>query len=76
LVITKVLFGTAIALGVALGAAPPTGADPSSFGTLGCSCRPPVTVPDAKAPVKDQMDQGIQNGLAWLHGIPARSSHF
>jgi hypothetical protein len=75
LVITKVLFGVAIALGAALGAAAPAGADPSSFGTLGCSCKPPVTVPDSKAPVTDQMDQGIQNGLGYLKGNPPRPSN-
>ena len=73
--ITKVFFGAAIALGVALGVAAPASADPSAFGTLGCTCTPPVANPDGKAPVTDQMDQGIQNGLAWLHGIPSRSSN-
>jgi hypothetical protein len=73
-VITRVLLGTAIALVTALGVAAPASADPSSFGTLGCTCRPPVTYPDGKAPVTDQVDQGIQNGLAWLHGIPSRPS--
>jgi len=74
-VITKVLFGAAIALGSALGAAAPAGAGPGSFGTLGCSCRPPVTVPDGKAPVTDQMNQGIQNGLGYLRGTPTHPSN-
>jgi hypothetical protein len=74
-VITKVLFGAAIALGAALGIATPASADPSSFGVLGCSCRPPVAPPDGKAPVTDQMDQGIQNGLGYLRGTPAHPSN-
>jgi hypothetical protein len=72
LVITKVLFGAAIALSAAAGLATPASADPSPFGTLGCSCRPPVQVPDGKAPVRDQVDQGIQNGLGYLHGNSPR----
>jgi hypothetical protein len=76
LVIRKVLLGAAIAFGAALGAAAPAGADPSSFGTLGCSCTPTVTVPGGKAPGGDEIDQGIKNGLAWLHGVPSRSSNF
>ena len=52
--------------------ATPAGADPSPFGILGCSCRPQVAVPDGKAPVPDQTDQGIQNGLGYLQGIPPR----
>lgn len=70
--ITKVLFGATIALGVALGVAAPAGADPSSFGVLGCSCTPPVADPNGKAPVSDQVDQGIQNGLGYLRGAPPR----
>jgi hypothetical protein len=70
--IRKVLFGAAIALGVAAGVATPAGADPSSFGSLGCSCKPPAGAPDAKAPATDQMDQGIQNGLGYLRGNPPR----
>jgi hypothetical protein len=74
-VITKVLFGAAIALAAAAGVATPASAGPSSFGTLGCSCKPPVTVPDGKAPVTDQVDQGIQNGLGYLKGTPPRPSN-
>ncbi len=73
--ITKALFGAAIALGAALGMAAPASADPSPFGTLGCSCRPQVAGPDGKAPVTDQMDQGIQNGLGYLRGIPPRPNN-
>ena len=68
--ITKVLFGAAIALSAAAGVATPASADPSSFGTLGCSCQPPVVAPPGKAPATDQVDQGIQNGLGYLHGSP------
>jgi hypothetical protein len=72
LVITKVLFGAAIALSAAAGVATPASADPSSFGTLGCSCQPPVVAPHGKAPATDQVDQGIQNGLGYLHGSSPR----
>jgi hypothetical protein len=68
LVIRKVLFAAAIALSAAAGIATPAGADPSPFGTLGCSCKPPVAVTDGKAPGMDPLDQGIQNGLGFLHG--------
>jgi hypothetical protein len=69
-VITKVLFGAAIALGVAAGVAIPASADPSSFGTLGCSCKPPVVTSHGEAPATDPISQGIQNGLGYLHGNP------
>lgn len=71
-VIKKILFGAALAFSVAVGVAAPAGADPSPFGTLGCSCQPPAAVPGGKAPATDQMDQGIQNGLGYLHGVPPR----
>jgi hypothetical protein len=70
--IRKVLFGAAIAFCAVAGMATPANADPSSFGTLGCSCTPPVSVPDGKAPATNQVDQGIQNGLGYLHGMPPR----
>jgi hypothetical protein len=69
-VIRKILFGAAIALAAAVGVATPASADPSSFGTLGCSCEPPAVAPPGKAPVNDQVDQGIQNGLGYLHSGP------
>jgi hypothetical protein len=74
-VIIKVLVGAAIALGAVLGIPAPASADPSPFGTLGCSCRPQVAGPDGTAPVTDQMDQGIQNGLGYLRGIPPRPNN-
>ena len=73
--IKKALFGVAIALSAAVGIAAPVGADPSPFGTLGCSCKPPVAAPDGQAPGTDQMDQGIQNGLGYLHGNPPRPAN-
>ena len=72
--IKKVLFGAAIALSAAAGIAAPASAEPSPFGTLGCSCRPPAAVPDAKPPASNQVDQGIQNGLGYLHGTPPHSA--
>jgi hypothetical protein len=69
-VIKKILFGAAIALVAAAGVATPASADPSAFGTLGCSCTPPVAAPDGKAPATDQVDQGIQNGLGYLRSGP------
>jgi hypothetical protein len=73
-VISKLLIGAAIAFSAAVGIATPAGADPSPFGTLGCSCKPPVSVPDGKAPALDPMDQGIQNGLGSLHTTAPRSA--
>jgi hypothetical protein len=71
-VIRKILFGAAIAFSVAAGVATPASADPNPFGTLGCSCKPPVAAPDGKAPATNPMDQGIQNGLGFLHGSSPR----
>ena len=70
--ITKILFGAAIALAAAAVVATPASADPSPFGTLGCSCQPPAVAPHGKAPAADQVDQGIQNGLSYLHGSSPR----
>jgi hypothetical protein len=69
--IAKCLIGAAIALGLATaGIATPASADPNAFGSLGCSCTPPAAAPGAKAPASDQVDQGIRNGLGYLHGSP------
>ena len=73
--ISKVLFGAAIVLSAAVGIAAPASAEPSPFGTLGCSCQPPVSVPDAKTPATGQVDQGIQNGLGYLHSTPPRAAN-
>jgi hypothetical protein len=75
-VIRKILFGAAIALAAAAAVATPASADPSPFGTLGCSCRPPVQGPDGKAPIRDQMDQGIQGGLDYLKALPPHRVDF
>jgi hypothetical protein len=75
LVITKILFGAAIAFAAAAGVAAPANADPSPFGTLGCSCTPAAAVPNDKAPVTDQMNQGIQNGLGFLGGSAPGPNH-
>ena len=72
--IRNILFGAAIALAAAVSVATPASADPSPFGTLGCSCQPPVVAPGGKAPATNQMDQGIQNGLGYLHGDPPHPS--
>jgi hypothetical protein len=69
-VITKALFSAAIAVAAAAGAASPASADPSLFQVLSCSCEQPVTVFDGGAAVTDQTNLGIQNGLAYLQGIP------
>jgi hypothetical protein len=75
-VITKLLFSAAIALGAVVGVATPASADASSFGTLSCSRGEAVTVSDGGAAVMDQMNQGIQSGLAYLQGIPPHPVDF
>jgi hypothetical protein len=70
LLITKVVFTAPITLFAALAVASPASADPSSFGTLGCSCMQPGDVPQGKPAVKDQVNQGIQSGLGSLHSGP------
>ncbi|MDT5275448.1 MAG: hypothetical protein QOG95_2380, partial [Mycobacterium sp.] len=50
--ITKVVFTAPITLFAALAVASPASADPSSFGTLGCSCMQPGDVPQGKPAVK------------------------
>jgi hypothetical protein len=72
LVIRQILFAAAIAFSAAAGIAAPASADPSPFGTLGCSCQPPATAPDGKAPAMNPTDLGIQNGLGFLHGNSPR----
>ena len=74
--ITKLLFSAAIGLCAAVSVATPASADPSSFGTLSCSCDKTVTVPDGGAAVMDQISQGIQSGLAYLRGIPPHPVDF
>lgn len=72
----KVLLSAAIALGAALAVATPASADPSSFGTLGCSCTQPGDAPHGKPAFKDQVNQGIQSGLGSLHGAPPSPGGF
>ena len=67
--ITKVLFSAAALLGAAVGVATTAGADPSSFGTLSCGCERAVS--GGGTAVRDQIDRGIQSGLAYLQGLPA-----
>jgi hypothetical protein len=74
-VIRQILFAAAIAFSAAAGIATPASADPSPFGTLGCSCQPPATVPDGKAPAMDPLDLGIKNGLGFLHGTQPRPAN-
>jgi hypothetical protein len=69
-VLNKV-FSAAITLGVALAVATPASGDPSSFGTLGCNCSTqPGDVPQDGLTTKDQISQGIRNGLGSLQDEP------
>ena len=67
--ITKVLVGAGISVAAAVGIAAPAGADPSVFGVLSCSCQQAAPAPDGEASVTDQVNEGIQRGLADLQGI-------
>jgi hypothetical protein len=67
--ITKVMFGAAVALSAAVGVATPVSADPSSFSALSCSCKGVLRVSDGGPTVTDQMNEGIRSGLADLLGI-------
>ena len=66
--ITKVGLTAAISLGVALTLATPAGADPSAFGPLRCSCTRATVIPRGRLAIKDQLDDGIQSGLASVRG--------
>jgi len=68
-VITKVLFGAAVALSVFAEVATPASADPSAFGALSCSCAGGVSAAVGGPTVTDQMNEGIQSGLSDLQGI-------
>ncbi|HUB56726.1 MAG TPA: hypothetical protein VMB04_16390 [Mycobacterium sp.] len=70
--IRKALLAAAIAFSAAAGIVAPASADPSPFGTLGCSCQPPATAPGGHAPDMNPTDQGIQNGLGFLNGNSPR----
>jgi hypothetical protein len=64
--IAKIVVGSAIALGAAVGWAASASADPSPspFGTLSCSC--PETAPAGSPVLTEKIDQGIQQGLSGL----------
>ena len=70
--ITKILFSAAVVLGAALGLAAPAGADPSAFNDLSCSC--PETVSDNGPSATDQIQRGIQAGLAGVGSVAAEDS--
>ena len=77
-VITKILAGAVIALGLWVeGATPasadpnpnPVGTDPNPFVGLSCSCR--ETAPAGSPELKEAIDRGIREGLsAWAPGLP------
>jgi hypothetical protein len=68
-VVSKVLACAALAIGAAVAIAAPAGADPSVFNDLSCSC--PQTVSNGGA-VADQIDRGIQSGLAGTNVVRAQ----
>ncbi|MDT5342119.1 MAG: hypothetical protein QOE52_1303 [Mycobacterium sp.] len=75
--LNNVLLSAAIMLGAALAVATPASADPSSFGTLGCICSTqPGDGPQGGPTVKDQVNQGIRDGLGSLHGDPPARGGF
>jgi hypothetical protein len=67
--LNNVLLSAAITLGAALAVATPASADPSLFDTLGCGCSTQASdIPQGRSTVTDQVNRGIQDGLAYLHG--------
>jgi hypothetical protein len=60
--VSKILVSAALAVGAAVAIAAPAGADPSVFNDLSCSC--PQTVSNGGSSVDDQINRGIQSGLA------------
>jgi hypothetical protein len=71
-VITKILVSGAVVLGAALGLAAPAGADPSVFNDLSCGC--PQTVSNRGPSVTDQIERGIQSGLAGINAVETEGS--
>jgi len=67
-VIRKVLFGAAIVLLSAVATATPAGADPSLYAVLSCNCEGTTTVVDYGPSLREQIDAGIQSGMADLLG--------
>ncbi len=68
-VITKILVSVAIAVVSWVGGAAPASADPNTastdpnpFGALSCSCQ--KTAPAGSTALKEEIDQGIRNGLS------------
>jgi hypothetical protein len=69
-VVTKILVGGAVLLGVCVGGVAPAGADPNPFGGLSCGCRD--TAPAGSADPRADIDRGLLEGhSAWLPGLPA-----
>lgn len=67
-VITKIIVGAAIVLGIGVGGAAtaradanPAGTDPNPFGTLTCGCQ--QTAPPGGPAMQGQLEQGIWAGL-------------
>jgi hypothetical protein len=60
--VSKILVSAALVVGTAVAMAAPAGADPSVFNDLSCSC--PQTVSNGGSSVADQINRGIQSGLA------------
>jgi hypothetical protein len=61
-VVSKILVSAALTVGAGVAIAAPAGADPSVFNDLSCSC--PQTVSNGGSSVADQINRGIQSGLA------------
>ncbi len=66
------LAGVAVLFATLAVTAVPAEADPNPFGSLGCGCDSAAKIPADKPDVKDQINQGIQNGLGSLR--PTRGS--
>jgi hypothetical protein len=69
-VVSKILACAALTFGAAVAIAAPAGADPSVFNDLSCSC--PQTVSNGGVSVADQIDRGIQSGLAGANVVRAQ----
>jgi hypothetical protein len=69
-VVSKILAGAALAVGAAVAIAAPAGADPSVFNDLSCSC--PQTISNGGSSVADQINRGIESGLAGAHVVQAQ----
>jgi hypothetical protein len=61
------LAGVAVLFATLAVTAVPANADPNPFGSLGCNCDSAAHIPTGKPDVRDQINQGIQNGLGSLH---------